>query len=101
MIVCPEVKQKQPPDRKTIFDSNFETLSLPVAKILSPLARQAPTKSLCKFYRHLSLRQLFLKFLRCLTERECLNPHSGNFAELDPGLNLLQKASRWPPYLLC
>ena len=42
MIVCtPEIKQKQPQDRKTIF----ETLSLPVAKILSPVARQAPTKS--------------------------------------------------------
>ena len=41
MIVCPEIKQKQPQDRKTIF----ETLSLPVAKmILSPVARQAPTK---------------------------------------------------------
>ena len=37
----PEIKQKQPQDRKTIF----ETLSLPVAKILSPVARQAPTKS--------------------------------------------------------
>ena len=36
----PEVKQKQPQDRKTVF----ETLSLPVAKILSPVARQAPTK---------------------------------------------------------
>ena len=35
-----EVKQKQPQDRKTIF----ETLSLPVAKILLPVARQAPTK---------------------------------------------------------
>ena len=35
-----KVKQKQPQDRKTIF----ETLSLPVAKILSPVARQAPTK---------------------------------------------------------
>ena len=40
MIVCPEIKQKQPQDRKT----SFETLSLPVAKILSPVARQAPTK---------------------------------------------------------
>ena len=29
MIACPESKQKQPQDRKTIF----ETLSLPVAKI--------------------------------------------------------------------
>ena len=38
----PEIKQKQPQDRKTIF----ETLSLPVAKILSPVARQAPTKHL-------------------------------------------------------
>ena len=36
----PEVKQKQPQERKTVF----ETLSLPVAKILSPVARQAPTK---------------------------------------------------------
>ena len=42
MIVCPEMKQEQPQDRKTIS----ETLSLPVAKILSPVARQAPTKSL-------------------------------------------------------
>ena len=40
MIVCPEIKQKQPQDRKTIF----ETLSVPVAKILSPVARKAPTK---------------------------------------------------------
>ena len=40
MIVWPEIKQKQPQDRKTIF----ETLSLPVTKILSPVARQAPTK---------------------------------------------------------
>ena len=40
MSVCTEIKQKQPQDRKTIF----ETLSLPVAKILSPVARQAPTK---------------------------------------------------------
>ena len=36
----PEITQKQPQDRKTIF----ETLSLPVAKILSLVARQAPTK---------------------------------------------------------
>ena len=36
----PDMKQKQPQDRKTIF----ETLSLPVAKIRSPVARQAPTK---------------------------------------------------------
>ena len=40
MIVWPQIKQKQPQDRKTIF----ATLSLPVAKILSPVARQAPTK---------------------------------------------------------
>ena len=40
MVVCPEIKQKQPQDGITIF----ETLSLPVAKILSPVARQAPTK---------------------------------------------------------
>ena len=40
MIVCTEIKQEQPQDRKTIF----ETLSLSVAKILSPVARQAPTK---------------------------------------------------------
>ena len=40
MIVCPEIKQKQPQDRKTIFG----TLSLPVSKILSPVTRQAPTK---------------------------------------------------------
>ena len=39
----PEIKQKQPQDRKTIF----EILSLPVAKILSPVARQAPTKTFC------------------------------------------------------
>ena len=43
VIVCPEIKQKQPQDRKTLF----ETLSLPVAKILSPVARQVPTKYLC------------------------------------------------------
>ena len=42
MIACPEIKQKQPQDRKTVF----ETLSLPVAKILSPVARQAPTNIL-------------------------------------------------------
>ena len=52
MILCPELKQKQPKDRKT----SFETLSLPVAKILSPVARQAPTKELpaaghCAFLR--------------------------------------------------
>ena len=40
MNVCTENKQQQPQDRKTIF----ETLSLPVAKIFSPVARQAPTK---------------------------------------------------------
>ena len=40
IIVCTEIKQKQPQDRKTVF----ETLSLPVAKILSPVVRQAPTK---------------------------------------------------------
>ena len=40
MIVCPEIKQKQPQDRKTLF----EILSLPVTKILLPVARQAPTK---------------------------------------------------------
>ena len=40
MLSCPEVEEKQAQDRKTIF----ETLSLPVAKILSPVARQAPTK---------------------------------------------------------
>ena len=40
MIVCDEIKQKQPQGRKTIF----ETLLLP-AKILSPVARQVPTKS--------------------------------------------------------
>ena len=40
MIVCSEIKQRQPQDRKTVF----ETLSLPVAEILSPVARQAPTK---------------------------------------------------------
>ena len=39
----PEDKQKQPQNRKTIF----ETLSLPVAKILSPVARQAPTPCAC------------------------------------------------------
>ena len=39
-FLMPEIKQKQPQDRKTIL----ETLSLPVAKVLSPLARQAPTK---------------------------------------------------------
>ena len=40
VIVCPEIKQEQPQDRKTIF----ERLPLPVAKILSPVARQATTK---------------------------------------------------------
>ena len=40
MIVCPEIKQNQPQDRKTII----ETLLLPVAEILSPVARQAQTK---------------------------------------------------------
>ena len=42
MIVCPEIKQKHPQDRKSIF----ETLSLPVAKILPHVPRQAPTKSM-------------------------------------------------------
>ena len=40
IIVCPEIKQKQAQDRKT----HFETVSLPVAKILSLVARHAPTK---------------------------------------------------------
>ena len=35
MIVCPEIKQKQVQERKTLF----ETLSLPVAKILSRSCR--------------------------------------------------------------
>ena len=39
-VCMPEIKQKQPQSRKTVS----ETLSLPVAKILSPVARQAPTK---------------------------------------------------------
>ena len=38
----PAIKQKQPQDRKAAF----EALPLPVAKILSPVARQAPAK--CK-----------------------------------------------------
>ena len=45
------IKQKQPRDRKTLF----ETLSLPVTKILSPIARQAPTEikfAHSKLYRH-------------------------------------------------
>ena len=37
VIVCTEIKHRQQQDRKTIL----ETLSLPVAKILSPIARQA------------------------------------------------------------
>ena len=41
MTACAEMKQKQPQDRKTIF----ETPLLPVAKILLPVARQAQTKS--------------------------------------------------------
>ena len=41
----PENKQKQPQNRKTIS----ETLSLPVAKILSPVARQAPTKLMINY----------------------------------------------------
>ena len=41
LILCPEIKQKQAQDRK----AHFETMSLPVAKILSPVVRQAPTKS--------------------------------------------------------
>ena len=40
MIVCPETKQKQPQDHKT----HFETISLPFAKIVSPVARCATTK---------------------------------------------------------
>ena len=40
MTVCPEIKQKHSQDRKT----HFQTVSLPVAKDLSPVARQAPTK---------------------------------------------------------
>ena len=50
MIVYPEIKQKQPQDRKTIF----ETLSLPVAKILSPVTRQAPTKGVAYMRRTFS-----------------------------------------------
>ena len=42
MIESAEIKQRQPQDRKTVF----ETPSLPVAKILSPVARLAPTKAL-------------------------------------------------------
>ena len=45
MIECPELKQTQPQDRKTIF----ETLLLPVTKILPPVARQAPTKGCGRF----------------------------------------------------
>ena len=41
-IVYPQTKQEQPQDRKTIF----ETLSLPVAKIRSPVAIQAPTNGM-------------------------------------------------------
>ena len=37
MIVCTEIKQKQPQDRKTVF----QTLSPPVAEILSML-RDSP-----------------------------------------------------------
>ena len=37
----PEIKQEEPQDRKTIF----ETLSLPVAKIRTRAARQAPNKN--------------------------------------------------------
>ena len=40
MIASTEIRpKKQAQDRKT----HFETVSLPVAKILSPVARQAPT----------------------------------------------------------
>ena len=41
MMGCPEIKQKQAQDRK---NKVFETVSLPVAEILSPVAGQAPTK---------------------------------------------------------
>ena len=40
MIVCNEIKQKQPQNRKTIF----ETLSLPVARSCRLSRGQAPTK---------------------------------------------------------
>ena len=39
MIACPKNKQQQAQDRKT----QFETMSLPVAEILSRVARRAPT----------------------------------------------------------
>ena len=39
MIVCPDVKQKQAQDCKT----HFETVSLPVAEVLSPVARRQLT----------------------------------------------------------
>ena len=45
MIECPEIKREQPQDRKTIL----ETLSPPVAKILSPVERQEPAKELLVF----------------------------------------------------
>ena len=41
MIVCPELSSKS---SHRIAKHFFETLSLPGAKILSPVARQAPTK---------------------------------------------------------
>ena len=40
MSVRLEIKQKQAQDR----DKHFEAVSLPVAKILSPVARHAPTE---------------------------------------------------------
>ena len=57
----PEKSSKNSPqDRKTIF----ETLSLPVARILSPVVRQAPTKFLlwCNFLSLRACRSSALKF---------------------------------------
>ena len=56
MILCREIKQNQPQDCKTIF----ETLSLPVTKILSSVARQAPTKFLGISRKFVDISQISL-----------------------------------------
>ena len=52
MIVCYQIKQKQAQDRKT----HFETMLLPVAKVLSPVSRQVPTK----FKTNMSFALIFI-----------------------------------------
>ena len=79
VIVRSEIKQKQLQDRKPVF----ETLSLPVAKILSPVARQAPTKARIVFPKFVprSVRNIchifIFLFSLFLSEKKKLQPFFG------------------------